>query len=319
MTHRVGMVVFDGVTMLDVTGPAEVFAQASARGRAYEVVLVSPGGGSVNTSSGIPLPGTVTAAQCAAVDTVLVAGGENLPEQVDDALREVVETLAAQARRVVSVCTGAFVLAAMGLLDGRRATTHWRHADTLARRHEEIRVEADAIHVRDGRYVTSAGITAGIDLALALVEDDHGTDVARAIAGELVMFLQRPGGQAQFATPEVPADLSPELRAVVDAVLTDPAGEHGLAQMAATASMSTRHLTRLFGRELHTTPGRWVEQVRLGRAKALLLDGGTVTAVARDSGFVTDESMRRAFVRHLGITPSDYRRRFTTTTKVATP
>ncbi|MEU3949716.1 helix-turn-helix domain-containing protein [Streptomyces sp. NPDC029526] len=314
MTHRVGFVVFDGVTLLDVSGPAEVLEQARRLGHPYEPVLVSPRGGAVRTSTGMPLSGTVRAAEAGPVDTVLVAGGDRLAEQpVERELSETAWTLAASAARVASVCTGAFVLADLGLLDGRRAATHWRHAAALARRHPRVSVEPDAIHVRDGRFLTSAGISAGIDLTLALVEDDHGAEAARHIARELVVFLQRPGGQSQFTTATAPPTGNDLLRPPIEAVLADPAADHDLASLARAAAVSPRHLTRLFHAELGTTPARWVERVRLGRAQQLLLDGHSVTAAARLSGFGSDETLRRVFLRHLGTTPSAYRRRFATT------
>ncbi|SDX63899.1 Transcriptional regulator GlxA family, contains an amidase domain and an AraC-type DNA-binding HTH domain [Saccharopolyspora shandongensis] len=315
MTHRVAVVVFDGVTMLDVSGPSEVLHQAGRLGHPYELVLVSPRGAQVATSAGLGLAGTVAAADAGAVDTVVVAGGDRLAEQrPEDDLLAAVRTLAAQAKRVASVCTGAFALAELGLLDGRRATTHWRHAEALARRYPRVRVEPDAIHIRDGRYVTSAGISAGIDLTLALVEDDHGAGVARDIAREMVVFLQRPGGQSQFSTAlATPPARSDVLRSVIASVVADPAADHSLPAMAVAAAVSTRHLTRLFSAELGTTPARWVERVRLDRAQQLLLDGHSVTSAARHSGLGTDESLRRAFARHLGTTPTHYRRRFATT------
>ncbi|NAS26410.1 helix-turn-helix domain-containing protein [Herbidospora sp. NEAU-GS84] len=315
MNHRVGFVVFDGVTLLDVSGPAEVLHQAGQAGRPYELVLVSASGGQVTTSTGLPLSGVVTAAEAGPVDTVLVAGGDLLAERpLDPGLLATARTLASGATRVASVCTGAFVLAELGLLDGRRATTHWRHAGVLARRHPLVRVEPDAIHVRDGRFVTSAGISAGIDLTLALVEDDHGAEAARRIARELVVFLQRPGGQSQFTAATTPPAGHDVLRVLIDSVLADPAADHGLPAMAAAAAVSTRHLTRLFHTELGTTPARWVERVRLEHAQRLLLDGHSVTAAARDSGLGSDETLRRVFDRHLGITPTAYRQRFATTT-----
>ncbi|MFF4418321.1 GlxA family transcriptional regulator [Streptosporangium sp. NPDC001559] len=312
MTHRVAFVVFDGVTLLDVSGPLEVLHQA---GR-YTSVLVSPRGGDVRTASGPTLAATTTAADAGPVDTVVVAGADHLAERgPEDELLTAVAALADRAARVASVCSGAFVLAALGLLDGRRATTHWRHARALARRHPLVRVEPDALHIRDGRYVTSAGISAGIDLALALVEHDHGADAARDIARELVVFMQRPGGQSQFstalATPPARGDL---LRSLTASVLADPAADHSLPAMAASASVSTRHLTRLFQTELNTTPARWVERVRLDRAQQLLLDGHSITSAARHSGLGSDETLRRTFARHLGTTPTEYRRRFGTTT-----
>ncbi|WP_217553512.1 GlxA family transcriptional regulator [Streptomyces sp. GbtcB6] len=315
MTHRVGFVVFDGVTMLDVSGPSEVLHQAGRLTDPYELVLVSPAGGTVTTSAGLALTGTVRAADAGPVDTVLVAGGDRLAERpIEAELLATARDLTERARRVASVCTGAFVLGELGLLDGRRATTHWRHAATFARRYPRVRVEPDAIHVRDGRYVTSAGISAGIDLTLALVEDDHGADVARDIARELVVFLQRPGGQSQFSTAvTTPPARSGLLRTLIASVLADPAAEHSLPAMAASAAVSPRHLTRLFTAELGTTPARWVERVRLDRAQQLLLAGHSVTAAAQHSGLGTDETLRRAFARHLGTTPTHYRRRFTTT------
>lgn len=315
MTHRVGFVVFDGVTMLDVSGPSEVLHQAGQLGPGYELVLISAHGGDVSTSTGLALSGTVTPREAGALDTVVVAGGERLAERpVAEELLAATRVVAARAWRVASVCTGAFVLAELGLLDGRRASTHWRHADTLAQRYPRVRVEPDAIHVRDGRFVTSAGISAGIDLALALVEDDHGADVARSIARELVVFLQRPGGQSQFSTATAaPAARSDLLRRLTNSVLADPAADHSLPAMATAASVSTRHLTRLFRTELGTTPARWVERVRLDRAQQLLLNGHSVTSAALRSGLGSDETLRRAFARHLDTTPTHYRTRFTTT------
>ncbi|MEW2390068.1 helix-turn-helix domain-containing protein [Streptomyces venezuelae] len=319
MTRRVAFLVFDGVTLLDVSGPVEVLHQAGRLGFPYETVLVSPRGGDVTTSSGIALAGSVAAADAASpdigpLDTVVIVGADRLALQpLDDDVLAAADSLARRAARVASVCTGAFVLAALGLLDGRRATTHWRHATTLAHRHPEVRVEPDALHIRDGRYVTSAGISAGIDLALGLVEDDHGADTARTIARELVVFMQRPGGQSQFSTAlATPPARNDVLRSLTAAVLADPAGEHTLPTMAASAAVSTRHLARLFRTELHTTPARWVEQVRLDHAQRLLLDGHSVTAAARRSGLGSDETLRRAFARRLGTTPSEYRGRFAT-------
>ncbi|MEU4190525.1 helix-turn-helix domain-containing protein [Kribbella sp. NPDC026611] len=305
---RVAFVVYDGVTLLDVSGPLEVLHQA---GR-YETVLVSPAGGEVTTASGLVLAGTVK--RTGRVDTVVVAGADHLVDGVPTEVLAVTEGLAKTAVRVASVCSGAFVLAALGLLDGRQATTHWRHAAALQRQYPKVDVVPDALHVADGRYLTSAGISAGIDLALALVEADHGADLARAVARELVVFMQRPGGQSQFstamATPPPRTDL---LRTVTEAVVADPAADHSLPRMASYAAVSARHLTRLFQTEFQTTPGRWVERVRLDRAQQLLLDGHSITSAASLSGLGSDETLRRAFAKHLGTTPTDYRRRFQTT------
>lgn len=315
MRHRVAFLVFDGVTLLDVSGPAEVLHQSGKLGHPYELVLVSPHGGTVTAANGLALSGTVTAAEAGQVDTAVVAGGDRLAQQpAEEVLLAAARALTERAARVTSVCTGAFVLAELGLLDGRSATTHWRQAATLARRYPRVRVEPDALHVRDGRFVTSAGISAGIDLALALIEDDHGADVARDIARELVVFMQRPGGQSQFSTATTtPPPRTDPLRSLIASVLADPAADHSLPTMAAAVAVSPRHLTRLFRTELGTTPARWVERVRLDRAQHLLLEGHSVTSAAHHSGLGTDETLRRAFARHLDTTPTHYRSRFAST------
>ncbi|GAA1603133.1 GlxA family transcriptional regulator [Kribbella karoonensis] len=302
---------YDGVTLLDVTGPLEVLHQANRGTPRYEVVLVSARSGEVRSASGVSLAGVITTAGAGVVDTVVVAGADHLVDRVPEDVLEVTATLVQDADRVASVCSGAFVLAELGMLDGRRATTHWRHAAALARKYPRVRVEPDALHLADGRYVTSAGISAGIDLTLALVESDHGADLARAVARELVVFMQRPGGQSQFSTAmATPPPRTDQLRAITDAVIADPAADHTLPNLAAAAAVSPRHLTRLFQTEFDTSPARWVERVRLDRAQQLLLDGHNITAAARLSGLGSDETLRRAFARHLGTTPTEYLRRF---------
>jgi transcriptional regulator GlxA family with amidase domain len=226
-----------------------------------------------------------------------------------------VRRLAAGARRTCSVCTGAFVLAAGGLLDGRRATTHWAFGDELQRRYPAVRLEPDRIFVRDGNVTTSAGVTAGIDLALALVEDDHGPKLARTVARWIVAFLQRPGGQAQFSERlALPTDIGSPVRSVLDLVVADPAGDHRQAQLARHACVSERHLRRLFAQETHTTPARFVERVRVEAARNLLeTTTAPVEEVAALTGFGAGETMRRAFQRTLGTTPGEYRNRFVST------
>lgn len=321
MTHRIGVVVFDGLTLLDASGPAEVFHLADPSGRLYELEFVSAAGGTVRSSSGIAMADTVAVADAGGVDTVLVAGGERLVgSPVEDSLMDAVETLSGPASRVASVCTGAFLLADLGLLDGRRATTHWRHAPTLARRYPRVRVEPDVIHLRDGRFFTSAGISAGIDLALAMVEEDAGADTARAVARELVMFMQRPGGQTQFSTAlSQPPARDGLLRGLMEAIVADPAAEHTVSSMASAIGTSVRHLNRMFRTETGTTPARWVEQVRVDAARALILEGHPITRVAQCLGFGTDETLRRAFARHLGTTPTAFRDRFSSTGQTAAP
>lgn len=307
--------VFDGMTLLDASGPAEVFYQADPAGEHYELEFISAHGGTVRSSSGIALADTTSPGDALGLDTVLVAGGPGLVDSpLDTALLASVDALSGPASRVASVCTGAFVLAELGYLNERRATTHWRHAHTLARRYPHIRVEPDVIHLRDGRYLTSAGISAGIDLALAMVEDDLGADTARTVARELVMFMQRPGGQTQFSTAlDQPPARDGALRELMETIIAEPAAEHTVSTMAAALGVSVRHLNRMFRTETGATPGRWVEQVRIEAAQVLILDGHPITRVAQHSGFGTDETLRRAFARHLGTTPTAFRNRFATT------
>ncbi|CAL9540571.1 HTH-type transcriptional regulator CdhR [Nocardiopsis dassonvillei] len=311
--RRVVFLVFDGVTMLDVSGPAEVLAAATRRGAAYTPLYASPDGAPVTTSIGAPLPVHTAAGDVPEpVDTVVVAGGDDLVDRpMPPGLVAAAALLHGRARRTVAVCTGAFVLADAGILRGRRATTHWRHADLLARAHPDVRVLPDAIFVSDGGVHTSAGVSAGIDLALSLVEHDHGPDLAREVARHLVVFMQRPGGQSQFSAPlRTPPVRAPHLRAVVEAVGADPAGDHSVAALAARAGVSRRQLGRLFAAELGTTPARFVERMRIDAAKALLDGGRGVTETARLAGFGSDETLRRVFTERLGVSPGRYRSRF---------
>ncbi|BDU00831.1 GlxA family transcriptional regulator [Nocardia sputorum] len=299
--------VADGVLMLDVAGPAQVLHWAGRRIR-----FASPDGAPVRTDVGVPLGVDGTLSELSAtVDTLLVPGyppEDRVPGELVDAVR----VAGGAARRVASVCTGAFVLAEAGLLDGRRATTHWLACSVLAQRFPSIRVEADAIYLRDGPIITSAGVTAGIDMALALVEEEHGADLARSLAKHLVVFLHRPGGQSQFSLrTSIPAPRTAGLRHAVDAVIADLCADHSLAAMAARAALSERHFSRLFRQEIGMTPGRYVKQARLEAAQALLESGDEpMSAIARRSGFGSEETMRRTFLELLGVSPSDYRRRF---------
>ncbi|MCW3064271.1 MAG: helix-turn-helix protein, partial [Solirubrobacterales bacterium] len=222
---------------------------------------------------------------------------------------------ARRSRRTASVCAGAFLLAAAGLLDGRRATTHWELAADLARTYPLITLDADAIFVADGPIYSSAGVTAGIDLCLALVEADHGAALARDVARHLVVFMQRPGGQAQFSVRlDLATTTESPLRRVLDDIVHDPTADHSLKALSDRAGFSVRHLTRVFQRELGVTPGRYVEGVRLEAAKARLQRSDeSLATIARATGFGSDETMRRAFWRELSATPAAYRERFRTT------
>jgi transcriptional regulator GlxA family with amidase domain len=314
-------VLFDGVQSLDVTGPLEVFAGASefqARdpGRAgpgYEVLTASLGGQLVTSSSGLGLAAAADLREIspAGIDTLVVPGGDGTARP-DAELIGWLREHGPQARRTASVCTGAFLLAAAGLLDGRNATTHWAYADSLARQFPAVRVHPDPIFVRDGQIATSAGVTAGIDLALALVEEDLGHGVALAIARSLVVYLRRPGGQAQFSAhlKAQSAQRAP-LREVQHWITEHPADDLSVTALAARAGLSPRQFARAFAAETGVSPGRFVGRVRLETARRMLEDSGRgVTQVARACGYGTPEAMRRAFVQSLGVPPADYRHRF---------
>jgi transcriptional regulator GlxA family with amidase domain len=311
------IVVFDDVTMLDVAGAGEVFAEANRFGADYRLKIASVNGRDVTTSIGTRLGVTDALSSIDSADTIMVAGSDNLPRQaIDPELVDAVKSAADRTRRLASICTGSFILAQAGLLNGRRATTHWHDARLFARAFPNIAVEPDALFVRDGDVFTSAGVSSGIDLALALVEMDHGTELVREVARWLVVYLKRAGGQSQFSVL-VEADPPPQspLRKVTDAISADPAANHSVKTLAAHASLSTRQLTRLFQSELGTTPARYVEMVRIDAARAALDAGRTVADTARVAGFGSAESLRRVFVDHLGVSPKAYRDRFRTASR----
>ncbi|WP_374026312.1 GlxA family transcriptional regulator [Mycobacterium sp. HNNTM2301] len=308
------MVVFDDVTLLDVAGAGEVFAEANRFGADYRLKIASVDGRDVTTSIGTRLGVTDALSSIESADTVMVAGSDNLPRRaIAPELVEAIKSLAGRTRRLASICTGSFILAQAGLLNGRRATTHWHDARLFARAFPDITVDPDAIFVRDGHVFTSAGISSGIDLALALVEMDYGTELVRNVARWLVVYLKRAGGQSQFSVL-VEADPPPQspLRAVIDAVAANPAGNHSVQSLAARASLSTRQLTRLFQSELGMTPARYVELVRIDFARGALESGRSVSETAGMAGFGSSETLRRVFVNHLGISPKAYRERFRT-------
>ncbi|MEK9521683.1 GlxA family transcriptional regulator [Streptomyces venezuelae] len=318
MTQRpVLVVLFDGVQSLDVTGPYEVFAgaaRAAGDPEAYPIRTASLDGGPVRAHSGLRLLPDTTLAEAVAggaPHTLVVPGGEGT-RMPDPALIDWLRAHAPDASRLVSVCTGALLLAEAGLLDGHRATTHWVACDHLARCYPEVEVDPDPIFVRDGRLATSAGVTAGIDLALALVEEDLGRDVALTVARHLVVFLRRPGNQAQFSVQLAAQTARREpLRDLQQWITEHPADDLSVEALAARARLSPRHFARAFHAETGTTPGRYVDRVRLEHARRLLEETSRgVEEVARASGYGTPEAMRRAFTRSLGTAPADYRRRF---------
>ncbi|MGC0328461.1 transcriptional regulator GlxA family with amidase domain [Streptomyces sp. SAI-170] len=313
MAQRTVLVVlFDDVQSLDVTGPVEVFAGAdTCTPGSYEIRTASLDGGPVRTSSGLTLVPDGALTDEAGPDLLVVPGGRGT-RRADPRLVDWLRRGGPRARRLVSVCTGAILLAEAGLLDGRRATTHWAYCEKLARDHPEIDVDADPIFVRDEHVCTSAGVTAGIDLALALVEEDLGRDVALTVARHLVVFLRRPGNQAQFSAQLAAQTASREpLRDVQQWITEHPGDDLSVEALAARARLSPRHFARAFRTETGLTPGRYVDRVRLEHARRLLEDTGDgVEEISRASGYGTPEAMRRAFVRALGTAPAEYRRRF---------
>jgi transcriptional regulator GlxA family with amidase domain len=308
------ILVYDGVKLLDFAGPADVFAEANRLGARYRVALVSPTGEDVVSSLGIRIAVDGAPGAEPDPDTFMVAGGDIYPSSaVAPELVQATTTLSSGAHRVASICTGAFILAAAGLLDGKRATTHWKVARKLAARYPATQVEPDSIYVRDGTTYTSAGVSAGIDLALALVEEDHGADLTREVARALVVYLQRSGGQSQFsASLRGSPPRSPALRRITDLVTANPSSNYSLTELARHLNVSPRHVTRLFTDELSTTPARYVESIRFDIAKALLDQGYTATQAAARAGFPSYESLRRVFARELQISPAAYQRRFRT-------
>lgn len=304
---------------IDLLGPHESCSMANRvldasadTGSRYLLERVSPGGGAVRAESGMLLAGdTDLPTDTDPIDTLVVPGGDGSRDpEVTEALAPWLAAAAGRSRRVATVCSGAFLAAAAGLCGGRRVTTHWLVADELARRYPDVQVDADPIYIRDGDLWSSAGVTAGIDLGLALVDDDYGPDVARWVARSLVVPLQRAGGQTQFAAPvwsEPPA--SDPIRSACALIHDDPAADHTVPLLAARVGLSPRHFTRRFRAEVGQTPGRYVEAIRIDEARRLLEhEPAGLAEVARRCGLGTSETLRRSFHRRLGVSPDQYRR-----------
>jgi transcriptional regulator GlxA family with amidase domain len=316
--RRVEILAFPALQLLDVAGPLQVLASANELAAAnggsalYAPKVVSADAPVVTASAGLELGAAPLPDAATALDTLIVAGGQGVhAAAVDRALLDWVRARAANARRVASVCTGAFLLAAAGLLDGRRAVTHWRHCAELARRFPAVRVEPDPIFVRDGAVWTSAGVTAAIDLTLALVEEDTGRSLALAVARHLVMFLKRPGGQTQFSTALSLQAAEDRFGALHDWIEGRLDGDLSLPVLARKAGMSERTFSRRYAKAIGITPARAVERLRVEAARRLLADTGLpVKRIAARCGFGSEETLRRSFLRLLAATPQDYRARF---------
>jgi transcriptional regulator GlxA family with amidase domain len=308
MTRKVGVVIFPGFQLLDAAGPIAAFEIAERyRPGSYEIVVMAATPGAVASSSGVTMAAAPLVGPC---DTVLVSGGDGTRSLED--LADIVAWLkSAQpaARRLTSVCSGAYLLAEAGLLDGRRATTHWGRSDDFARRYPQVRLEADRIFIRDGEVWTSAGITAGIDLALALVEDDLGAAVARRVAQQLVVHQRRPGGQSQFSALLDAGGINGRFAELMDWARERLAEPLPVERLAGQAAMSPRHFARAFTAETGVTPAKAVERLRLEAARTLVeASREPIDRVAEQTGFNDPERMRRAFLRAYGQPPQALRR-----------
>ena len=312
------MLAFPRVQLLDVTGPLQVFSTANdlvteAGGEPpYAIRVVAPGGGPVTASAGLEIATAPLPPPGRPLDTLIIAGGKGVHVAAkDEALLRWVGRRAATARRTASVCTGAMLLAATGLLDGRRAATHWSFCEELARRHPAVFVEGDPIFVRDGTFWTSAGVTAGIDLALALLEEDLGPELALAVARYLVVFLKRPGGQAQFSETLSLQAGDDRFGALHRWMGSNLSHDLSLPLLAERAGMSERSFSRRYLEATGQTPARAVERLRVEAARRLLSASRLpVKRIAGRCGFGSEETMRRSFLRVLAATPQDYRARF---------
>ncbi|MEX0839200.1 MAG: DJ-1/PfpI family protein [Parvibaculum sp.] len=323
------MLAYDAAQILDIAGPLQILSSAltSDGHPAYSVELVAVEPGPVSTTSGLVLRADraisdVTSADLAALDILMVTGGfGSRAAMEDERVLAFVRKAAAPACRVVSICTGAIILAAAGLLDGRRATTHWAYAPTMRKGFPAVTVEEDAIYVRDGKFWTSAGVTAGMDLALALIEEDLGRDAALTIARHHVMYLMRPGGQSQFSAQLAAQRVADtRLSRVCAFVIDNPRADLSVPALAARAAMSERSFARHFADETGITPAQFVERARLDEACRRLAGSDlSLDAVSADAGFGAAERMRRAFIRHLGVTPGRYRERFRTARRDPAP
>lgn len=318
--HQLWFLVYQGVQALDVVGPHEVFASANRvadglgrGGPRYRLRIVGVDGAPSVSESGLTIDAEPLSADDQRPHTLVIPGGDGVHVAATDPdIIEATRALGTKATRLATVCSGAFLAAAAGLLDGRRVATHWARAGRLAANHPRVEVDEQSLYIHDGPVWSSAGVTAGMDLALAMVEDDHDAEVAQIAGRWLVMHLRRPGGQSQFAAPVwlEPSPVEP-IRRAQELIHADPGGDHAVATLARAVGLSPRHLTRLFRTELGETPARFVEQVRVDAARSALerSDVGLSTVAAR-YGFGTSETLRRAFHRRLGLSPDDYRRRF---------
>jgi transcriptional regulator GlxA family with amidase domain len=326
--RRIGFLGFDGVQALDLVGPADAFASdafgefdeadGAMTESPYEIVVVGLHGKRFTSSGGIVMHADVVVPTSIRLDTLIIPGGAGLRRPgVADQAAKWIGSRAAHIRRVASVCTGIYGLAPTGLLDGRRVTTHWSAVRDIQRRFPKLRVEPDALFLKDGRFYTSAGITAGIDLALAMIEADHGSDMALAVAREMVVYFKRPGGQQQFSEPlRFQLESTDRFADVVTWIQSHLQADLSVEALAKRAFLSPRHFSRAFKERFGVTPSTFVEETRLGEAgRRLSLRSARLDAVARSVGYASEDVFRRAFVRRFGVSPKHYRSRFNTDEK----
>jgi transcriptional regulator GlxA family with amidase domain len=325
---RIGFIGFDGVVAIDLAGPAEAFACAKVKegencsNPCYEVITIAASNQPFVAESGVVFKPQKTFKNAPPLDTLIIPGGIALREpNVSRSVSAFVKALAGQTRRIVSICTGIYGLAATGLLAGRKVTTHWRFAPDVARRFPDLRVHDNAIFLKDGPFYTSAGATAGIDLSLSLIEEDYGPRVALAVARELVVYLKRSGGQEQYSEPlQFQTESVSRLSELTTWILSHLNENLSVETLAARACLCPRHFSRRFKIEFGATPADFVERLRLGEARRRLSVGdNSVENVGTSVGFKSADAFRRAFERRLGVNPSDFRQRFATDIKVSLP
>jgi transcriptional regulator GlxA family with amidase domain len=317
-TKRIGIIGFDGVVAIDLTGPAEAFAVANESKTnpepLYEVLTIASSSKPFVAESGVVFKAQRTFKTAPSLDTLIIPGGSGLRKsEVGNSVSAFVKARAESTRRVASVCTGIYGLAATGLLSGRKATTHWRHAHNIARRFPDIEINDNAIFIKDGRFYTSAGATAGIDLALFLIEEDYGQQVSLAVARELVVYLKRSGGQEQYSEPlQFQTESVSRFSDLTIWALTHLNEDLSVEALAGRACLCPRHFRRRFKAEFGTSPANFVERLRLDEARRRLSAGdNSIENVGMSVGFKSADAFRRAFERRLGVSPNHYRRRFT--------
>jgi transcriptional regulator GlxA family with amidase domain len=323
--RRIGFLVYPNIEIIDLCGPLDAFVYADCWVRerkrpdefGYDLRVIAPKPGPIKTMTGLEIIATHGLEDVTeSLDTLIVAGGIGVVQAcAEPALVEWIKMMAPRVRRLASVCTGAFLLAAAGLLANRRVTTHWGYCDQLAASYPSLQVDPNLIFVRDGNVYTSGGITSGIDLALALIEEDLGRDIPRFVAGTMVVFLRRPGGQTQFS-PFLMSEAKNryDIRQLQAWIVAHPAADHTVENLADRVAMSPRNFARLFQSETGTTPGKFVDQARVEAARCKLEQTDILMdAIAASCGFGTPERLRRSFQRHLHVSPQDYRARFHST------